>query len=185
MSMPAARHRFTLDDWHQMIETGVFRKGPRLELLDGEIYDMVPIGPFHVSVVDRLNRFWVTTLGTRAIVRVQGSVPAPPQSQPEPDLVLLRERQDFYRVGHPRPDDVLLIIEVADRSLAYDHDKLRIYARASMREVWIVDLLGESIEIYRAPRGDEYRDVRAARRGESVACLAFPDVTLAVDDVLG
>jgi Uma2 family endonuclease len=74
---------------------------------------------------------------------------------------------------------------LAESSLAYDHDKLRIYARAGMREVWIVDLLGESVEIYRAPRGDEYRDVRIARRGESVVCLAFPDVALAVDDVLG
>ena len=185
MNIPAPRHRFTLDDWQEIVEAGVFRKGPRLELLDGEIYDMVPIGPHHLSVVDRLNRFWVTALGTRAIVRVQGSVPAPPQSQPEPDLALLRERQDFYRKTHPQPDDVLLIIEVADSSLDYDHDKLRIYARAGMAEVWIVDLLDARIEVYRAPRGDSYGDVRVARRGEQVACLAFPDVALAVDDILG
>jgi len=185
MTMPAPRHRFTIDDWQQIVEAGVFRKGPRLELLDGEIYDMVPIGPFHLSVVDRLTRFWITALGSRAIVRVQGSVPAPPQSQPQPDLALLRERSDFYRHTHPRPDEVLLIIEVAESPLAYDHDKLRIYALAGMAEVWIVDLLAEAIEVYRAPRGDECRDVRIARRGESLTCLAFPDITVAVDDILG
>lgn len=183
--MPAPRYRFTLDEWHRLANTDVFRKDRRLELLDGEIYDMAPIGSSHHGAVNFLTRFWSTQLGTRAIVSVQGPVIAPPRSEPQPDVALLRDRPDFYRQAHSQPEDVLLIIEVADSSLDYDHAKLRFYARAGMVEVWIVDVLDERVEVYRAPRGDRYDYVRAARRGESLACLAFPDVSLAVDDILG
>jgi Uma2 family endonuclease len=185
MSMPATRHRFTVDDWHQMIDAGVLRKDQRLELLDGEIFEMTPIGPPHSSVVDRLNRFWVTALGTRAIVRVQGPAEASPRSEPQPDVALHRERSDFYAKRHPGPDDVLLVIEVADTSLDYDHAKLRIYAAARLREVWIVDLVNERVEIHREPGAECYADVRFVSRGETIACLAFPDVTLTVADIFG
>jgi Uma2 family endonuclease len=185
MSMPAPRHRLSIEDWQQIVEAGVFREGAQLELLDGEIYEMAPIGSSHASVVDRLTRFWVTALGTRAIVRVQSSVVAPPQSQPLPDIALLRERRDFYEPGHPGPADILLIVEVADTSLTYDRQKLRVYATAGMTEVWIVDLLEKHIEIYREPRGNEYVDVRVAARDETVSCLALPDVALPVNTVFG
>jgi Uma2 family endonuclease len=185
MSMPATRHRFTLDDWHQMIEAGVLRKDQRLELLDGEIYDMAPIGPSHQGVVNFLTRFWVTRLGTRAVVSVQGPVTAPPRSEPQADLALLRDRQDFYRTAHSQPRDVFLVIEVAESSLDYDHAKLRFYARAGMSEVWIVNLPDDGIEVYRDPSGESYVERRVVRRGERLACLAFPDVTLAADDILG
>jgi Uma2 family endonuclease len=185
MSMPATRHRFTLDDWHQMIGTGMLRKDQRLELLDGEIYDMAPIGPAHQGAVNFLNRFWSTRLGTRAIVSVQGPVTAPPTSEPQPDVALLRDRQDFYRTAHSQPHDVFLVIEVADSSLDYDHAKLRFYAQAGMREAWIVDLQDECVEVYRTPRDETYHDVHVVRRGEQLACLAFPDVTLPIDDILG
>jgi Uma2 family endonuclease len=185
MSMPATRFRFTLDDWHHMIEAGVLRDDQRIELLDGEIYEMAPIFPLHQSVVDRLARFLITRLGRRAIVRVQGSVPAQPRSEPQPDLAILRERDDFYRNAHPEADEVLLIIEVSDTMLDRDHAKLRLYATAGMREVWIVDIQSERVEIYRWPEGLVYTDVRVVNRGESVSCSAFPDVTLTVDDFLG
>jgi Uma2 family endonuclease len=185
MSMPATRHRFTLDDWHQMIEAGVLRKDQRLELLDGEIYDMAPIGPSHQGTVNFLNRFWSTRLGARAVVSVQGPVTAPPRSEPQPDLALLRDRQDFYRTAHSKPRDVFLVIEVAESSVDYDHAKLRFYARAAMAEVWIVNLPDECVEIYRDPRGESYVETRVARAGEQVACLAFPDLVLTVDDILG
>jgi Uma2 family endonuclease len=183
--MPATRHRFTLDDWHQMIETGVLRKDQRVELLDGEIYEMAPIYPPHQSVVDRLARLLITRLGTRAIVRVQGSVPARPRSEPQPDLAVLRERNDFYRTTHPEADEVHLIIEVADTTLRRDHAKLRLYATAGMLEVWIVDIQGERVEVYRDPVEARYADVGLAARGERLACLAFPDVVLMVDEILG
>lgn len=184
MSMPAPRHRFTLDQWHQMIEADVLRD-QHVELLDGEIYEMTPIGPPHQSVVDRLNDLLGRAFGNRVIVRVQGPVPARPRSEPQPDIALLRRQADFYRKAHPEAQNVLLVIEVAETSLDYDHAKLRIYATGGIREVWIVDLRGDRIEVYRDSRGDSYGDVRIAERGESLACLAFPDVSLAVDDILG
>lgn len=183
--MPATRHLFTLDEWHRMIEVGVLRKDQRVELLDGEIYEMAPIYPPHASVVDRLARLFITRLGTRAIVRVQGSVPARPRSEPQPDVAVLRERNDFYRTAHPEADEVHLIIEVADTSLDRDHAKLRLYASAGMREVWIVDIQGEQVEMYRNPRDSRYADARVVTRGDSLACLAFPDDVLTVDELLG
>jgi Uma2 family endonuclease len=185
MNMPATRHRFTVDDWHQMIEAGVVHRGQRLELLDGEIFEMAPIGPRHTSVVDRLTRFWVTRLGERAIVRVQGPTEASRRSEPEPDVMLLRERTDFYVKRHPGPDNVLLVIEVADSSLDYDHAKLRIYAQAGMAEIWIVDLRHDHVEVYRDPRPEGYASPRVVSRGETLSCLAFPEIGLDVADILG
>jgi len=132
-----------------------------------------------------LNRFWATRLGTRAIVSIHGPIAAPPSSEPQPDVAVLRSRDDFYRTAHPRPVDIYLIIEVADSSRDYDRAKAQVYAQARVAEVRIVDLLDECIEIPRALRDDEYGDVRIARRGERIACLAFPDVSIPVADVLG
>jgi Uma2 family endonuclease len=146
---------------------------------------MTPIGPHHNSVVDRLNRFWVRQLGDRAIVRVQGSVVAGPRSEPEPDLAVLRERSDFYRHRQPGPQDILLIIEVAESSIDYDHAKLSFYAAAGITEVWIVDLSRECLEIHRDPRDGGYTDVRVLRGRETATCLAFSDVSLTVADILG
>jgi Uma2 family endonuclease len=185
MSMPATRHRFTVEDWHQMIAAGLFRDDQRLELLEGEIFEMTPIGPPHTSVVNRLTRLWTARLGSRAIVQIQGPVLAGPISEPEPDFSLLQERSDFYRERHADPAEVLLVIEVADTSLAYDRAKLRIYAAAGMTEIWIVDLNSERIEIYRSPGPAGYTDERVLRRGDRASCLAFPDVTVTVDEMLG
>jgi Uma2 family endonuclease len=185
MSMPATRHRFTVEDWHQMIAAGLFGDDQRLELLEGEIFEMTPIGPPHTSVVNRLTRLWTARLGSRAIVQIQGPVLAGPISEPEPDVSLLRERSDFYRERHADPAEVLLVIEVADTSLAYDRAKLRIYASAGMAEVWIVDLQGERVDIYRTPGPAGYADERVLRRGDRGSCQAFPDVTVTVDEILG
>jgi Uma2 family endonuclease len=183
--MPATRYRFTVEDWHQMISVGLFRDDQRLELLEGEIFEMTPIGPPHTSVVNRLTRLWTARLGPRAIVQIQGPVLAGPISEPEPDVSLLRERSDFYRERHADPTEVLLVIEVADTSLAYDRAKLRIYAEAGMAEVWIVDLQSERVEVYRTPGPAGYADTRVLHRGDRGSCLAFPDVTVAVDEMLG
>lgn len=185
MDMPAPRHRFTVDDWHQMIEAGIFRKGQRVELLDGEIYEMTPIGPHHASVVDRIGRLLFTHFDAVANMRVQGPAMVDRRSEPEPDLLLLRKRADFYRKAHPGPDDVFLIVEVADSSLDYDHAKLRIYAAARVAEVWIVDLRSDRVEVHRGPHDARYADVRFAQRGQQISCAAFPEVTLSVDDILG
>ncbi len=117
MSVQLTRHRFTWDDYHAMVAAGVLREDDRVELIEGEIVDMTPIGSRHAAVVDMLTRWLVMGCGTRAIVRVQGPVRVGAHSEPQPDLLALVPRDDFYRDEPPTAEDVLLLIEVADSSL--------------------------------------------------------------------
>jgi Uma2 family endonuclease len=157
----------------------------RVELLDGEIVVMTPIGRRHSSGVDRLNRFFARGVGERAIVRVQSPIRLGPYAEPQPDLSLLKPRDDFYAQADAGPEDVLLVVEVAEASARYDRQvKIPAYARSRIPEAWLVDLPGEGIEIYRDPGPDGYREVRRLRRGERVAPQAFPDLVLSVGDAL-
>lgn len=186
MALQVARHRFTVDEFHRMSETGVLGEDDRVELLDGEIVDMTPIGSRHAGCVKSLNALLTSSLGRRAIVAVQDPVVLGPRSEPQPDLLVLRFRPDFYRTSHPRPEDVLLAIEVAETSLEFERTvKLPLYARAGLPEVWLVDLAGQTIAVHRDPAGSAYRRAHHASRGERVAPEAFPDLSLAVDDILG
>jgi Uma2 family endonuclease len=185
MSAIAERYRFTVEEYHRMIDGGIFRKEDRVELLDGEIFVMTPIGRLHTSVVDRLTRVLVSRLGDRAIVRVQGPVPAGPRSEPEPDIAVLRDVSDFYATTPLEPDRVLLVIEIADTSLVYDRAKLRIYAAAGISETWIVNLPDGVVEVHRTPDGGIYRETQVRHRREQFAPSAFPDLVLTVDGILG
>lgn len=185
MSVVPDRYRFTVEEYHQMVEAGIFHDDDRVELLDGEIFQMSPIGRLHASVVDRLNRLFVSRLGNRAIVRVQGPVPAGPRSEPQPDLALLREVADFYAATLLQPANVLLVVEVADTSLGYDRAKLRVYAAPGIPEVWIANLPGDVLEVHLGPADGGYRETRVLRRGERVAAGAFLDIVLTVDEILG
>ena len=178
--------RFTADQYQRMGEVGIFRKEDRVELLEGEIYEMTPIGSWHGGSTDVLNMTFAGRLAGRAIVRVQGSFRMSPRSEPEPDLLLLRFRPDYYHSALPGPKDVLLLVEVADASLGYDRDvKLPLYARAGIPEFWIVNRSENQIEVYRQPAGDRYRSVTIHERGDTVSPLAFPDISVQVADVLG
>ncbi len=174
--------RFTADEFERMVETGIFRSDERLELIRGEIVEMAPIGHRHSACVANLTKHLVTGIGDRALVWIQGPARLAVDSVPEPDLAVLRPHS--YFTGAPRPDDVLLVVEVAETSLRYDRTrKLRLYAAAGIAEYWVVSVGDGWIEVYRAPEGDGYRERRHAERGESVAPLAFQDVTVAVADV--
>ena len=174
--------RFTADEFERMVEAGVFRSDERLELIRGEIVEMTSIGHRHSACVANLNKRLVMGVGDRALVWIQGPARLDVDSVPEPDLALLRARS--YVAGSPRPDDILLIVEVAESSLRYDRTrKLRLYAAAGIPEYWVVSVADGWIEVYRAAEGDGYRERRRVERGESVAPLAFPDVTVAVADV--
>lgn len=180
------RHRFTVDEYERMGEAGILSEDDRVELLDGEIVEMTPIGPLHASVVDRLTRLLVQRLGDRAIVRVQNPLRLPPRSEPQPDLVVARERADFYQDGHPQPEDVLLCIEVSDSTLAVDRGvKVPLYARSGVAEVWIVDVGAEAVTVHAERHDIGYADVRTARGGQALQVPGFPDVTMTVADVLG
>jgi len=180
------RHRFTIDDLERMVRAGILREDARIELIEGELLDMNPIGWAHQACVDWLTAFLVRQLGDRAIVRAQGPIRLSDRSLPQPDLTLLRPRSDYYRREGPVASDVLLLVEVSDTTLAYDRDvKVPLYARAGIPEVWLVDLAGEQVLVFREPDAGEYRVSAAIRSGEQVSPLAFPDLTVDVAALLG
>lgn len=186
MGMPQAIHRFTVDEYHRMGEAGIFHEDDRVELLDGQIVEMTPIGVRHAACVKRLTALFARLAGHRATLSIQDPLVLDTHQEPQPDVALLRYRADGYQTGHPRAADTLLVIEVADTSVEADRArKIPLYARASIPEAWLVNLPGDGIEVHRHPRGGHYADVRTARRGEGIAPLAFPDLALRVDDILG
>jgi len=167
-----------------MISLGILGPDDHVELLDGEIIEMSPIGPPHCGTVDWFNHRLVLAVGDRAVVRVRHSLRLSDRSMPEPDFVLARPRAGGYRTAHPAPDDTLLVIEVAESSLARDRDvKLPLYAEAGIPEVWIVDVAGKRILVYRQPLGESYQVSATRRPGDFVEVAALPDIRLAVDDV--
>jgi Uma2 family endonuclease len=186
MTVGLQPYRFTVDQYHRMGEAGIFSPDCRVELIDGEIFEMTPIGPWHAGVVNRLTRAFVTGVGDRAVVHVQNPVGLDRHSEPLPDLMLLRPRPDFYGTAHPTPADAFLVVEVADTSLDRDRGrKLPLYARAGVPEVWIVNRQADAVEVFRDPSGGDYRERRQFERGQTLAPLAFPDLALRVDDILG
>jgi Uma2 family endonuclease len=177
--------RFTVDEYHAMGAAGVIGPSERVELLDGEILTMPPISPRHTGDVNRLTHLLITRFGSRAVVQVQNPVRLDDYSEPEPDIALLRPRDDFYASAHARPQDVLALLEVAETSLRYDAGKkLRAYARRGIPEYWIVDLRGERIVVHREPAQTEYAVEGSASRGETLAFEAFPSDVLRVDELL-
>ncbi len=181
-----AKRRFSAEDFHRMALAGIFRPEDRVELIDGEIIEMSPIGKAHAACVNRLNRSFSDRLRSRVLVSVQNPVRLAPESEPQPDIALLRPRADDYAGAHPGPEDVLLLVEVADTTQAYDRDvKAPLYARAGIKEVWLVDLAAARVEVFRRPEAGRYADAARRSRGERLSPLSFPDCALAVDEILG
>jgi Uma2 family endonuclease len=177
--------RFTVGEYYRMAEVGILAAGERVELIEGEIVTMAAIGSRHAAVVTRLNSFFIRELGERALIRVQNPVRLTDLSEPEPDVALLRPRADDYASAHPGPGDVLLIIEVAETTLAFDRGtKLRLYTAAGIPEYWIVDLTNDHIEVYREPGPGGYGDVRRFGREGRLHAAAFPDVEIAASAIL-
>ncbi len=169
-----------------MVQAGILREDDRVELLDGEILEMAPIGSRHAACVDRLNQLFSDHVRKRAIVRVQNPIGMGERSEPQPDLTLVRPRPDFYSQSHPGSEDILLVVEVAETSVEVDRDlKIPLYARAGIAEVWLVDLSGESIEVFQRASPQGYQEVQRVRRGGRLAPCALPDLDLAVHDLLG
>ena len=187
MAVQLKRHRFTLDEYHRMSEVGILHEDSRVELIEGEIIEMSPIGSRHAATVTRIHTFFVRRLEDRAIVWGQNPLLMPRhESEPQPDVILLERRADFYVSALPEPRDVRLLIEVADSSLSYDrHTKVPLYARAGVAEVWIVDVDQRRIEIHREPTARRYREVRTPGADERFAPEAFPDVEVTLADLLG
>ena len=180
-----AQHRFSVKEYYRMAETGVLRPDARVELLDGRIIDMSPIGPFHGGVTKRLNQFFTKLSKGRWVVSVQDPVQLDEYSEPQPDLMLLKPAADDYTTRHPGPADVFLLIEVADSSLDLDREeKLPAYGHAGIAEVWILNLPARTIEIYREPHFTGYGVNQTLRAGDKASPLAFPDVAVEVAELL-
>ena len=168
-----------------MAETGVLKPDARVELLNGQIIDMSPIGPFHGSVTKYLIQIFTDSNRGKWIMQVQDPVRLDDQSEPQPDLVLLKRSPDFYRKRHPQPEDVFLLIEVSDTTLITDREeKLPAYGRAGIPEVWIVNLPDLAVEVYREPHFTGYGSKTILRAGDKASPAAFPDVTVDVSELL-
>ena len=186
MTVQVLRRRFTANEYHRMGQVGILGEDDRLELLEGEIVEMAPIGSRHQAAVDRLNRLFSNRVTDAAVVRVQGPVRLGRDSEPQPDVCLLRLRDDFYALAHPGPDDVLLLVEVSDTSTEYDREvKLPMYARHGIVEVWLVGLEEGVVDVYRGPTTQGYQVVAQLERGQGLSSEAFPQLDLAVDQILG
>lgn len=177
---------FTADEYERMIETGILGEDERVELIDGEIRAMSPIGSKHAACVKRLIALITEQLGRRAIVSAQDPVRLSATSEPQPDIALLRPRADFYADRLPEPTDIWLIVEVADTSVDYDRAvKLPLYAAAGIPEAWLVDLNAGAIEQHTRPLNGRYATVATLQRGEVVRAAAVDDFAAAVADILG
>jgi Uma2 family endonuclease len=178
------RRKITVEEYEVMYEAGVFKPDERLELINGEILKVAPMNAPHISYVIRLSRIFTERLTKRAIVSTQLPIVINEESEPEPDLSILRWRSDDYFSAKPSAQDVYAIIEVASTSLVYDRRvKLPLYARAGVPEVWIVKVQERELEVYRTPKGEAYSESRALKPSDKIALLAFPDVEILLSEV--
>jgi len=177
--------KFSVGEYYAMADAGILRLDERVELLDGDVVAMTAVSSRHAACIDWFSRTLILALVEATIVRVQGPVRLDDDNEPEPDVVLLRRRDDYYATGHPGPDDVLLLIEVADSTLEFDRNvKLRLYAQAGIPEVWISNLRNRRVESYTDPTEDGYATVRYFEAGSSVTPLNFPDIALEVERII-
>ena len=185
-ALAVVRKRFTVTEYHQMAVTGILSDADRFELLEGEIVEMSPPGPQHSSIVTGITELFYVFKNQDITIRVQDPIRLGDFSAPQPDVAIVNRRRDRYSGGHPEPEDVLLLIEVSESSLTYDRDvKLPLYAAAGIAEVWLVVLLSQVVEVYRAPGENGYGEKRTMRRGDTVSPLHLPEVVLPVDEMIG
>jgi len=186
MAAPLVTRSFTVDEYHRMAEAGILHEDDRVELLDGRIVQMTPIGSRHAGCVNHVTALLYRRLGDTVILAIQNPVILGTYWEPQPDIAVLRPRPDAYRTRHPNPEDILLIVEVGDSSVGWDRDtKIPAYAAAGIAEVWLVDLERERVEVYRSPGPRGYQEIRSLTRGESVSALLVEAGAIAVGEILG
>ncbi len=180
------RHKLDVDAYHRMGEAGIFAPEDRVELIEGEVIDMPPIGLDHAASVDGLTETLILAASGRAIVSVQNPVRLDRHNEPQPDFAVSRLRADRYRTKRAGPDDILLLVEVSDSSLRFDRKvKLPLYARAGIAEVWIVDLQRRVVEAHRLPAGDLYAEVTSYGPGDTIALSLAPEISVSLGQVFG
>lgn len=186
MAIEVRKKRFTVDEYEQMGRAGIFGEDDRVELIDGEIVEMTPIGIQHASCVKRVANLFARRAGERVIVSVQDPIRLGAYSEPQPDVAILRPRDDFYSRFHPGPQDIMLVIEVSDASTVYDRDtKVPLYARAGIPEAWRLDLQADLVEVYSDPSAEGYSHVQTVRRSQRLVPSLLPDIELTAEEILG
>jgi Uma2 family endonuclease len=186
MSVQVVKRSFTVAEYRRMVEAGILSEADRVELIDGEVFEMSPIGKRHAACVGLLTRVLTLLLQHVALVWVQNPIRLDNYSEPQPDLVVLKLRPDFYRDSLPTPEDVLLVVEVSDTTLDYDRKiKVPLYARAGIPETWIVNLPEERVEVYADTVGGAYRTVNSYSRGDELQSSALAPLRVSVADILG
>lgn len=186
MEIEISKKLFTADEYHEMAAAGILRPEDRLELIDGEIVEMSPIGDRHAACVRIANNLFARAFGNAALIDVQNPLRLNNYTEPQPDIVVLKPRVDYYKQKKVRPEDALLVVEVSDTTLKYDRSiKVPRYAAAGIPEVWIEALGADELLVYRDLKSPNYSVCLTLRRGDSVSPVAFPDVVFRVDDLLG
>jgi Uma2 family endonuclease len=181
MEIETVKKLFTVDEYYRMADAGILAPEDRVELIDGEIIQMSPIGSRHFARVSRANRLFVLAFVGRAVVSVQQPLQLNNYTEPEPDITLLKFRTDDYEEKKAVADDALLVMEVSDTSLRFDREiKLPRYAAAGIPEVWIENLVNDELLVYRHPINGIYQTILSLRSGDSVSVIAFPDVIFGV-----
>lgn len=184
MMVQLERRLWTVEEYHEMVEAGILQEDDRLELMEGEVITMSPVGVRHIACVNRLNDLLTAHFRGRAVVSVQNPVRLDDLSEPQPDVILMEYRDDFYASRAATAEDVLLI-EVSDSPLAYNRQiKRPLYAKSGIPEYWIVNLIDNTIEVHREPQGDGYRERFVVDSQQMITAVAFPDVTFQVEDLI-
>lgn len=177
-------YRFGVAAYHRIIAANIFTEDEHIELINGELRLMPPINADHAGKNKRLNRLFSRLVQDRAIIAVQDPLTLPENSEPEPDLMLLRPRDNFYEQTHPTPEDTLLVVEIADTSLRYDRTiKVPLYAAHGIPELWLLNLKNRSLEIYRDPGPNGYRQLLLPERDTTIALLLLPEVHIHVAEL--
>ena len=186
MTALPTRKIFTVQEYHKMIDAGVFSGNPNYELIEGEIVKKMTQGNFHISCINRLNMLFAPLLAGKAIVSIQNAVVVGEISEPEPDVTFLKLRKDFYVSGKATAKDVLLLVEVSDSTIKYDRSvKLRLYAEAEIIEVWLVNLPRQILEVYTEPENGKYKAVKKYDKTQTVVPKLLPEIKLKVSDIIG
>ncbi|HKP54043.1 MAG TPA: Uma2 family endonuclease [Chloroflexia bacterium] len=186
MALQFEKRHFTVEEYYRMGEAGILGEDDRVELLEGEIVHMSPIGIQHIACVNRLNMLFARLLVDRAIVSVQNPVVLSDISVPQPDVTVLRPREDFYGSSYITPADVLLLVEVADSSIGYDRAyKIPLYAKAGVAEVWLVDVQARTVTTYNQPTPSGYKASTQAQGNQALISQTIPNMSVNVSDILG
>ncbi len=186
MRADVTKKLFTVDDYYRMVDAGILGENDRVELIEGEIVEMSPIGRKHMACVDRANDLFTSSFKGRALVSVQHPLRLNDYNEPQPDIVVLKPRADYYASKSHTPEDTFLVVEVSDTTLRYDRNvKLPLYAATGVFEVWIENLKEDLLLVCREPAGKTYKIELTLQRGDSVSPLAFPDVVFKIEDLLG